>query len=94
MENAISRVVAELIWLGMHSEELDVHWRALTQATAGEVGASGGGFQRIEVESLATQQVLELRLNVSRSNGLPYILRVQAQISYSGKHNTGEYCTT
>ncbi|KIK92696.1 hypothetical protein PAXRUDRAFT_13082 [Paxillus rubicundulus Ve08.2h10] len=44
--NAISQVVAELIWL------------------AGEVDASGGGFRRIEVESPATQQVLELRLNV------------------------------
>ncbi|KAF9218274.1 hypothetical protein BS17DRAFT_836668 [Gyrodon lividus] len=32
---------------------------------AGEVGASGGGFPRIEGESSATQQVLELRLNVN-----------------------------
>ncbi|KIJ06362.1 hypothetical protein PAXINDRAFT_20446 [Paxillus involutus ATCC 200175] len=59
MENAISRVVAELIWL------------------AGEVGLSGGGFQRIEGESLATQQVLELRLNV---NTTPVVVGLCASI--------------
>ncbi|KIJ20555.1 hypothetical protein PAXINDRAFT_95643 [Paxillus involutus ATCC 200175] len=58
-ENAISRVVAELIWL------------------AGEVGASGGGFQRVEGESLATQQVLELRLNV---NTTPVVVGLCASI--------------
>ncbi|KAF8842346.1 hypothetical protein BDN67DRAFT_383903 [Paxillus ammoniavirescens] len=58
-ENAISRVVAELIWL------------------AGEVGASGGGFQRIGAESLATLQVLELRLNV---NTTPVVVGLCASI--------------
>ncbi|KAF9219704.1 hypothetical protein BS17DRAFT_769774 [Gyrodon lividus] len=47
MENAVSRVAAELVWL------------------SGEVGTSGGGFQRIEGDSFATQQVLGLRLNVN-----------------------------
>jgi hypothetical protein len=93
MENAVSRVVAEVIWLGMHPDRTK-RPHALTQTTAGEVGASDGGFGRIEVESSATQQVLELRLNVSRSKSLLYILRVRAQISCSGKHNTGRYCTT
>ncbi|KAF8837093.1 hypothetical protein BDN67DRAFT_1005137 [Paxillus ammoniavirescens] len=44
---------------------------------AGEVGASGGGFQRVEVESFATQQVLELRLNV---NTTPVVVGLCASI--------------
>ncbi|KIJ08401.1 hypothetical protein PAXINDRAFT_18463 [Paxillus involutus ATCC 200175] len=59
MENAISRVVAELIWL------------------AGGIGTSEGGFQRIEVENLATQQVLQLRLNV---NTIPVVVGLCASI--------------
>ncbi|KIJ14602.1 hypothetical protein PAXINDRAFT_12700 [Paxillus involutus ATCC 200175] len=44
---------------------------------AGEVGASGGGFQRVEVESFATQQVLELRLNV---NTTPVVVGLCASV--------------
>ncbi|KIJ64354.1 hypothetical protein HYDPIDRAFT_28797 [Hydnomerulius pinastri MD-312] len=46
MENALSRIAAQFIWL------------------AGEVGESGGGFQRAAGESQVMEQVLELRLNI------------------------------
>jgi hypothetical protein len=47
MENAISRVVAEVIWIGTHSDRTK---GPLTQITAGEIGE----FQRMEVQSFPT----------------------------------------
>jgi hypothetical protein len=65
METALSRLYAKVIWIGQHFPlHASIQGWCQYFLTAGELGDSGGGFQRAETIAEVTQFVSENRLEV------------------------------